>query len=509
MKRSLPVHPILIALFPVASLFSYNVGEVEPLETLRPALVVLALVLLLWLLLRLATRDSQKAALLTSALVLFFFSIERILPKGLQVADVTIRHRYLTLLGLAALAAIAYWLMRARGSMEKVTASANAAALILFLLPVATATYALTHAHGRAQPSPGLASAAEAPSERPDIYYIILDSYNRADVLKRVYGYDNSAFLRALAERGFYVADESRPNYGQTLLSLSSSLNMRYLDDCARQMGAESKDKTPLGQMIRHSEVASALKRLGYRIVSFSTGVSQTELTAADVYLAPPHAVTEFEEALISTTPLWVVETLFPEGPGALWGYSAHRRRILYTLHNLPKIPRTDSPLFVFAHINSPHHPFVFDPNGKPTRPNTPFSIDLPPRPKSAYIAGYDRQLTFLNREVLKVVDGILAGSPRPPVIILQGDHGGASVDFDAAGSGTRDVTERFAILNAYLVPARARRHLYPSISPVNTFRLVLDSCFGTKLGLLPDRTYFSAYDRPYDFTELPRPGKR
>ena len=31
---------------------------------------------------------------------------------------------------------------------------------------------------------------------------------------------------------------------------------------------------------------------------------------------------------------------------------------------------------------------------------------------------------------------------------------------------------------------------LYPSISPVNTFRLILDRYFGTRLGLLPDRGY-------------------
>src|SRR5690606_20870239 len=64
----------------------------------------------------------------------------------------------------------------------------------------------------------------------PDVYYIILDGYPRADILAERYGYDNSEFLEGLESRGFYIADGSHSNYGQTILSLTSSLNMDYLD---------------------------------------------------------------------------------------------------------------------------------------------------------------------------------------------------------------------------------------------------------------------------------------
>jgi hypothetical protein len=46
------------------------------------------------------------------------------------------------------------------------------------------------------------------PQDPPDVYYFILDSYTRADLLKEAYGYDNSPFLDALRERGFYVATQ-------------------------------------------------------------------------------------------------------------------------------------------------------------------------------------------------------------------------------------------------------------------------------------------------------------
>src|SRR5207253_1118682 len=39
---------------------------------------------------------------------------------------------------------------------------------------------------------------APHPARRPDIYYIVLDSYGRGDVLKEIYGYDNTPFLEGL-----------------------------------------------------------------------------------------------------------------------------------------------------------------------------------------------------------------------------------------------------------------------------------------------------------------------
>ena len=46
----------------------------------------------------------------------------------------------------------------------------------------------------------------------PDIYYIILDGYARADILEELYNYDNSEFLEFLEQRGFFVADQGRAN---------------------------------------------------------------------------------------------------------------------------------------------------------------------------------------------------------------------------------------------------------------------------------------------------------
>ena len=116
----------------------------------------------------------------------------------------------------------------------------------------------------------------------------------------------------------------------------------------------------------------------------------------------------------------------------------------------------------------------------------------------------YVEQLRYTNTLLKEMIDGILARSKVPPVIILQGDHGTALSMFE--GGVERDApdpAERMAILNAYLVPEAVRAKLYPGITPVNTFRVLLSAQFGDDLPLLPDTSYFSFSKDPYDLQDV------
>jgi hypothetical protein len=57
--------------------------------------------------------------------------------------------------------------------------------------------------------------------------------------------------------------------------------------------------------------------------------------------------------------------------------------------------------------------------------------------------------------------------------------------------------------LNAYYLPGYKNK-LYPSISPVNTFRLIFDSYFGGKYDMLPDVAYYSGVPKLYQFNVIP-----
>jgi len=98
-----------------------------------------------------------------------------------------------------------------------------------------------------------------------------------------------------------------------------------------------------------------------------------------------------------------------------------------------------------------------------------------------------------------EITPRLIGGSPVDPIIVLQGDHGpGAGLDWRSPTA--EGLTERFRILDAIRLPGAAPELLYPTMSPVNTFRVILNQYFGTGLALLPDRSYFSTTSRPLEF---------
>jgi hypothetical protein len=102
---------------------------------------------------------------------------------------------------------------------------------------------------------------------------------------------------------------------------------------------------------------------------------------------------------------------------------------------------------------------------------------------------------------ILVRIEEIVSKSASPLIIVIQGDHGPASMDQPDVSVDVK-ARERHSILNAYLLPAGSSALLYPSISPVNTFRVILNSQLGTDLAMLEDRSFYSQFDTPYDFTE-------
>jgi len=99
-------------------------------------------------------------------------------------------------------------------------------------------------------------------------------------------------------------------------------------------------------------------------------------------------------------------------------------------------------------------------------------------------------------------VNDILSHSTKPPVIILQGDHGPSST-LKWENPNKIGLMERFSILNAYYLPSGGSAKLFEGISPVNTFRTILNHYFGTNYKILKDRSYFSTWNHPYKFIDV------
>ncbi len=252
--------------------------------------------------------------------------------------------------------------------------------------------------------------------------------------------------------------------------------------------------------MVSNNRVFMQLRQLGYKIVSFSNGYDLTDLQQeSDIYLAGENSPSSFETGLLNNTPLSL----------AIWrnAYDWHGKKIEFTFDELPATVDINSPKLVFAHIMVPHPPFVFAADGTPRYPDRPFNIYdgsdfFSVGTKQEYWDGYRQQVEYVNQKLLLAVKGILSNSKKPPIIILQGDHG-PGLMLDHHNLENTNVKERFSILSAYYFPDQDYSTLYQGISPVNTFRIVFNKYFNTKYEILDDHSYFSDYLQPFLFTDV------
>jgi hypothetical protein len=505
-KYIFQIHPFLLGLFPVAFLYAQNVAEARLGEIYLPMAVISGIILIAYLVLMPIIRDGHKRALVLSVFVFLFFvhgALVAVLAETeafAKAATFTPERVVSGILILILLTAVTL-ILRSRVELSRISKLLTQVVLALLAIQVGLAIYAGTTAGAVVQKESESSPVGAIGEASPDIYYLILDGYGRSDVLRDLYDYDNRDFLQALAERGFYVADSSHTNYNSTAQSLCSSLNMNYLH-LIMPTDPRQFSRLPTAMMLENNRVMNQLKRYGYRTVSFSTGYAPTEIEFADYYFSPGWALSEFQNHLLNTTPIPLLMAGFKSQ------FDLHRDRLDFTLTKLGRLSEVPSPKFVFAHISCPHPPFVFGPNGEPIERDWPFDLSdgdhyLERDGNIAdYLAGYCNQVTYVSNRIIETIDSLKALSADPPVIIIQADHGpGSQLHWQSLAQ--TDLRERFSILNAYLLPGVDTALLYPSITPINSFRIVLNQYFGTEFQLLPDHSYFTTWTRPYNYLDV------
>jgi len=511
-KRPLVIHPFLFAVYLVAGIYSQNASQVPLLWLFRPLVICVGFAAAVYWLLTRKYKDAGYAGWGTTLFLIWLFSghvyrllletstFWRTVPGGILA---------LASSGLPLGILASRWAWGKLTRHETITMFLNTVSLALTVFSIWTIASTLYQSNSQVQTIREHVSRFDVKLSNsgqplPDIYLIVLDGYGREDVLRDLYGYDNSDFVGFLKEKGFYVAGQSTANYPQTELSISSTMNLQNLDDFVSGFGSTS-DRSPLRELMRNTVIRRVLHGQGYQFIALPSAALFAQIDDADIYFSlTPGDVNEFEGLVLSST----IAGVFVESWGwdlPVQSYELHRRYILFSLEKLQEVPELPGPKFVFAHLLSPHPPFIFDAKGNFTRPDYPYSTwdaSLYPGTVEEYKKGYTDQMTFLNHEMIKVVNGILEKSTTAPIIIIQGDHGPGAY-YDILQLNTSCLAGRFSILNAYYFPDGDYESLYPSITPVNTFRVVLNQYFGADLDLLEDRNYFAGWLSPYQFTEV------
>lgn len=493
-----PWYPIVISAYPVLALLSANVGQVQPSAGIRPLMASVAFGGLLFFIVWLLIRQAHKAAFLTTLLLALFFAyghvyiaIDEQYPESNYTAWLGVGWIILFVLAI-------FWVTRPTLTFISSASVLNTIAIALIVMPlwqtVSGASKQSTHA--LALENAPVDTNLVTPENPPDVYFFLLDSYARADLLKNAYGFDNSEFINALEQRGFFVAQCSQSNYVRTEISLGSSLNMQYLQELSDVFAPDSTARRLLWDSLKHNAVRYNFENMGYETVNFATGFAWLDINDADHYISPPpvsSGMTEFEGLFLRTTVARYAQELGWVDPDYLLGVG-FRDRFNNVFDNIDDITKMQQPTFSYIHLISPHPPFVFDSEGNPTYPPD-FWNEQRQYPASLYQKGYLNQLQFLNRKMLQAIDTIVENSDTPPIIIIQGDH----------GPWLQPKDKRMWNLTAIYFPDH-QAELYPTISPVNIFRLVFNTYFGGNYDILKDVSYFSPVPKLYDFTEMPYP---
>jgi len=501
--RPLPVHPLLFIAYPVLFLYSQNMGEVAPAEVVGPlaALLLGGLVALVGL--SLVFRDPRRAAVVVSALAMtglaygfVAFGVPRSIPGWAQQLG------WLALIAAAVVVAI-----RVRGRLGPLTTVLNGISAILVVItllaivPHLAGTVGASAVEDTTTPTGGGAPAG-APETQRDIYYIVLDRYGSTKALRLGYRITDDSFPRWLTDHGFAVEAQSHANYVKTSLSLAATLRMDFLDDVAARMGRDSDDHQPIFEILQDHPVGRFLQARGYRYVHIGSYYGPTTSSRiADENLSAA-TNSDFVTALYDYSAIPALARRLGLSDAAAVR-ERHRVNALYDFDALERVPSEPGPKFVFAHILMPHPPYVFRADGTFVPDETPTGG-----------ATFATQLAYTNRRMEAILEPLLAlPEAQRPIIIIQADEGPYpsryardTLGFDWSTATADELEIKYGILNAMYLPGLPSGATlpYPTISSVNTFRLLFDDYFGADLPLLPDRSFTSAGKfRPYDLTEI------
>jgi hypothetical protein len=364
------------------------------------------------------------------------------------------------------------------------------------------------------QPAIHLQESADASkASRPNIYYIVLDRYASDTTLSKDYDFDNSDFMDYLSSEGFVNRKDAYANYPFTMMSISSTLAMNYHTALGAEFANQSKDfqpAFPYRQILDNPPVAKALQAKGYEYNHISSWWDFTrKIPSADGEPTLSYRLRIFGKTFWLSDLQRDIVNKSILSPLLLKGMTVgHTAIIKYDLDRNPvqnfnaeisavkKIAggskSENAPQFTFAHILSPHDPYIFDENGE----NPTYSHERDDNGVDETVK-YTNQLTYLNKRIKDLIGTIRREDPKA-VVVIQADEGPypkqfrgtltSSHYYDPITLPLEQMRQKTGILASYYMPGVDADTLAAKIpASVDTFRFVLSQYAGYELSTLPD----------------------
>ena len=482
MKLKNIYHPFLFAIYPLMYIAltlkePYKINSFIYLLILIVVLIAISFTLVI----KISKYPDRWFILLTFFLIWFFSynslqSLFRFKLFGLMIWS----HSYFIPLWILMLCLCSIPILRIKTRTPNIHLFLNITGLLLFLITLSN--YVLTQKPNYDKWEPKeqveILQHIKSINKYPDIYYIIVDAYAGETELRSELGFDNSTFIFFLKSKGFFIPSKSYSNYSTTFLTVVSCLNMNYvplLEGKSDSSNCEYKP-TSIANAIGNNMVTKMLKSVGYKYLDLS--IWHDLIKIDDFQLNYQSSIDQYILAVVNMTPFSKpIARNFLVGIKKTEG-DLHKIDALLSFHG------SEVPVFSYVHLSVTHDPYVFSQNGIKLSNWT--LINQSTGDKNLYID----QVKCANMWIMKIVDTLLSISKRPPIIIIQGDHGPALLT-----DPDRNLRLRMSNLSAYYVPENFRKQLNDTISSVNSFRLVFNSVFGTNLKILPNKHYYYSVD--------------
>lgn len=306
---------------------------------------------------------------------------------------------------------------------------------------------------------------------KPDIYYIVLDSYTSNISLKKYWNYDNSGFYTFLRANGFYVNENSKSDYSHTLYSTYSALNMEPPPQ--QLLGGHAQACMATAKGIQESQAIKRLKEYGYEIANFSF----LKVLDAEPYYNISGWFGYFysmKESLMDKSIIsYYNNIIMPNINRNVGGTNLEPVTVKSLKIINEEIKKNiESPFFIYAHVMLPHKPFSFTSKGE---------LKLRKDSNTATDEDYLEQLIYTTCIISNTLCDIIKKANKDTIIIIQGDHGYRFLKSKIEG---KDI-EGYTILNAVRLPCAEKDWFWEGMRPVDTFRLIFNKYFGANYSYL------------------------
>jgi hypothetical protein len=467
-----------LGLYPLLYLISINQYLISRSSLVEITILFFSIILLIYILkslLRLILDKTEKVQA-TIALIIFNFYLVK-----------TVKH---LIIGIILTFLIYYFLANKKKILLNVHKILVIMSLMLISMPIIKIISFSIDQFFQKEVTNSLEKKVHMPNknELRDIYYIVLDGYGGANTLKKYLDFDNSNFLSFLRTNSFYINEKSNSNYNFTSFSIPSVLNMDYLSSFNIDINdypSESVHKK-INELMKNNKTKKYLDEFNYDYIMIPSTYSKS--------WRPDNLNFIFEENFIDYDifNLYISKTIISRIKFAKnkikekWS-DARRREILRQLAFLKKeVHDIDGPKFVFAHILSPHPPYVFNKNGSLAETKSDDG-------EWNYPEEYMNQIIYINKEIKIIVDNIIEKSRIDPIIIIESDTG--PVLFEGETKMRLNINN----LRAWHLPSFDKKLLNDELTSVNIFRIIFKNYFNLNIDLIEDKVFY------LDFAKEPK----